>query len=210
MVFSGLATCRGLLDVPTPRVRMADSAPLSLDLHATSSLDRLGGELASHTVLRKPQRDGSELWVVDAHTRLSVWEPPEVLGEGQEDAVREFAVLLTRVESITDALTIRVTALPVQVALWCIMHAKSNRSPIDSPPIEDAIAVIVGRRDFLAELRALPGELRQVVADGVGAFAATQACRWVLGRIVIEARTTPQLIDTVLRRLDAVAQIPRS
>lgn len=210
VVFSGLPTCRGLLDVASPRVRIVESTALQLDLHATSALDRLGGELATNGVVRRSQRDGSESWSADAHTELRAWGPPSEIGASDESAVREYAVLLTRSEPISDTLTIRVTALPVQLALWCVMHAHSTRAAIDSPWIEDLIAVVVGRRDCIAELRALPSELRAVVADGIGAFVASQACRWVIGRIVVEARTTPQLIDAVLKRLESAAQLPRS
>lgn len=210
VVFSGLPTCRGLLDVATPRVRMVESSTLQIDLHSTSALDRLGAELAAKGVARKARRDGSEMWVVDAHAQLCAWGPPNGAGETAESAVREYAVLLTRSEPISETLAIRVTALPVQLALWCVMHARSTRAMIDSPWMEDLIAVIVGRHDCIAELRTLPSELRTVVADGVGAFAATDACRWIIGRIVVEARTTPQLIDLVLKRLESAAQLPRS
>ncbi len=210
VVFSGLPTCRGLLDVTTPRVRMVESRTLQVDLHATTSLDRLGGELTANGVTRQSQRDGSETWSADAHTRLCAWGPPSMSGASDESAVREYAVLLTRSESVSDSLAIRVTTLPVQLALWCVMHTRSKRAAVDSPWIEDLIAVVVGRYDCIAELRALPSELRAVVADGVGAFAASEACRWVIGRIVVEARTTPQLIDLVLKRLESAAQLPRS
>ena len=210
VVFSGLPTCRGLLDVVTPRVRMVESQMLQIDLHATTALERLGSELTASGVARQPQRDGSEMWSSDGRLRLCVWGPPDISGASDESAVREYAVLLTRSEAISDTLSIRVTALPVQLALWCMMHTRSKRAAVDSPWIEDLIAVVVGRHDCIAELRALPSELRAVVADGVGAFAASQACRWVIGRIVVEARTTPQIIDVVLKRLESAAQLPRS
>ncbi len=210
VVFSGLATCRGLLDAAPPRVRILESRTVQIDVHATSALDRLGGELAAKGVSRRSQRDGSEVWSAEAHAQLCAWGPPDDAGASDESAVREYAVLLTRSEPISETLAIRVTALPVQLALWCVMHARSKRAAIDSPWIEDLLAVVVGRRDCIAELRALPGELRAVVADGVGAFAASQACRWVIGRIVVEARTTPKLIDLVLQRLESAARLPRS
>lgn len=210
VVFSGLPTCWGLLDVATPRVRMVQPPVVQIDLHATTALDRLGSELAASGVARQPQRDGSEAWSSDACMRLCAWGPPDMSGASDESAVREYAVLLTRSEPISDTLSIRVTALPVQLALWCMMHTRSKRAAVDSPWIEDLIAVIVGRRDSIAELRALPSELRAVVADAVGAFAASQACRWVIGRIVVEAQTTPQIIDVVLKRLESAADLPRS
>ncbi|MDQ8164959.1 MAG: hypothetical protein P3A28_04265 [Gemmatimonadota bacterium] len=189
---------------------MVEPSLSQIDLHATTTLDRLGSELAASGVTRQPQRDGSEAWSSDARTRLSAWGPPDISGANDESAVREYAVLLTRSESISDTLSIRVTSLPVQLALWCMMHTRSKRAAVDSPWIEDLIAVVVGRHDCITELRALPSELRAVVADGVGAFAASQACRWVIGRIVVEAQTTPQIIDVVLKRLESAAQLPRS
>lgn len=209
VVFSGVPICRGWFDSTSPRARISDLLPIRIDLHATAPLERLGTEVAAAGVQRQSYRDGSEAWIADPRVSLRVWGPVD--GSATGDAVvRDYAVLLTRSETIEQGTAIRVTTLPVQIALWCAAHRATAPAALDSPWIEDVVTAILARREIVTELRALPGEVRAVVADVVSEFLAASACRWILGRMIVEARSTPSLVGVVINRLESVAALPRS
>jgi hypothetical protein len=206
VVFFGIATCRDQFDA-VARVRAPAAPPLEFHAISTTSLDRFGGEMTSAGWKRVSRGREAERWASPSGIAVSLEAAASEGSDSPDAALLEYASLMTRSVSIGSDLTIRVSAVAAQVPLLWRLHARAGLAFSASPWVEDIIEIVVRRSAIVAEIRALPAELRSMVAQSAEAFSASEAALWTIDRALPDARTTPGLATRGLERFRAIAAL---
>ena len=191
IVFHGIETCRGLFDEPGSRVRSPAGSGVLVNALTTVALDRLAPELSAAGLARTRRGSEVEHWEFGSTVQLHV--TPQSTGEADSVAAtaREYAVLLTRSVVLDGNCSVRVSALPAQLALlWC-SHESANAAFIDSERLEDMVEIVMGRGSIVEDVAAAPAELRAMVSRASRALVAHDGLLWVLRRALPDARLVP-------------------
>jgi hypothetical protein len=138
---------------------------------------------------------------------LSLESPASYATDSPEAAMLEYASLMTRSVAIAPESTVRVSAIAAQLPLLWRMHARTGLAFSASPWVEDIIEIVVRRSAIVAEVGALPEELRAMVAESARAFSASEAALWTIDRALPDARTTPGVAARGLERFRAIAAL---
>ena len=191
VVFHGIETCRGLFDDPGIRVRSSAGPRVLVNALATVALDRLAPELSSAGLTRTRRGSEVEHWEFGDTVQLHVTTPSTGEADSAAATAREYAVLLTQSVVLDGNCSVRVSALPAQLALlWCL-HLSASTAFIDSDRLEDMIEIVMGRRTIVEDVEAAPAELRAMVSQASRALVAHDGLLWVLRRALPDARLVP-------------------
>jgi hypothetical protein len=206
VVFFGIVTCRDQFEGPA-RVR----APVAnhADFHAisTTSLDRIGGELMAGGWTRSSRQKETERWTSPSGIAITIETPASHASDSPDAAMLEYASLMTRSVPIGSGSAVRVSAAAAQLPLLWRLHARTGLAFSASPWVEDIIEIIVRKSTILAEVSALPEELRSMVAHSARAFSSCEAALWTIDRALPDARTTPGVAARGLERFRAIAAL---
>jgi hypothetical protein len=206
VVFFGIVTCRDQFDALT-RVRAPSTVPLEFNALSTTSLDRFGGELTAAGWKRITRTNHTERWASPLGIGLSLEAVAADGGDSPDSAMLEYASLMTRSLSVGSGIAVRVSAVAAQVPLLWRLHTRTGLDFSASPWVEDLIEIVVRRSGIVAEIGALPAELRTMVARSAEAFAASEAALWTIERALPDARTTPGFAARGLDRFRAIAAL---
>jgi hypothetical protein len=205
LVFNGIATCRGLFAQGSARVRIAAGPGVVIHAIATGAIERIAPELSSAGLTRRSRTAAREEWVHGDRVHLVVSSSGGAEPDSPAAVATEYAALLTRTVPFDDGVTIRVSALPAQVALFWLAHTSSKLPVTESEWIEDLIELVVRRDEIVEEIAAAPDELRGIIAEGAARFIADDAARWTLRRSLPDARQVPGIADAALDRFARIA-----
>lgn len=191
IVLHGIETCRGLLDEPGSRVRSPAGPRVLVNALATVALDRLAPELSAAGLTRTRRGPEVEHWEFGSAVQIHVTTQSTGEADSADAVAREYAVLLTRSVALDGNCSVRVSALPAQLALlWCL-HVSADAAFIDSERLEDMVEIVMGRRTIVEDVAAAPVELRAMVSRASRSLAAHDGLLWVLRRALPDARLVP-------------------
>lgn len=206
LVFFGIETCRAQFD-STERVRTPELPLRSLHALATSPLQRIAPELTALGFTRTGRQEGRELWDLGDGITLDIESSAEVYGTDAAEGILEYATLLTRAVSVESGETVRVSALPAQLALLWRAHRKSGLEFSASSWAEDLIELVVRRTAICADAALLPSELRVAIARSAAEFASSDTALWTIERALPDARTAPGCAAVALDRFRQIATL---
>lgn len=203
LVFYGIETCRHILGSEPGRVRGDGLAAGNPGVIATVPLGRLAPEIGFHIRTRERHTLG-ESWVFPDATRITVTAAVHA-ADATDAVLLEYATLLTQHVTVSNGQQVRVVSLPVQLALLWRAHLRSGHTFVTSTYIEDVVELAARRSSIAADVAALPGELRGIVAHDIAKFCASDAASWVVARAIHDARDLAGVVTHVMAQLEAVA-----
>jgi hypothetical protein len=205
-VFYGIETCRGFLD-SRELVRWPALPVRNIRVLTTSPLTRLATELVAAGFHRIGKADGAERWEATTGLALYLESSSDATGEDADSGILEYATLMTVSMTLESGDSLRVSALPGQIALLWRSHLRSGLEFSASPWAEDMIELVVRRSSIRDDVAALPAELRTTIARSAAAFAASEAAIWTLESAIPDARATPGVAAIALDRFRAIAAL---
>lgn len=200
LVFTGIETCEWSFDDDSIGIRGAGTRPNHVVALATVSMDRIALEWAAAGLTRVRRAPDTDEWRGPGALRVQLVQGGADAGDSTDAVVREYAVLLTRTIPLDDLTIIRTSTPAVQLALWWRSHARARLSAVEDTAVEDIIELVARRTALADDVRSLPAELRDPIADATAAFLATDSCEWVIGRALADSRLSPGLAQRVMTR----------
>jgi hypothetical protein len=206
LVYFGVETCRGQLGsrdavrAPVLPVRIFRAL-------TTSQLTRLAPELTALGYRRTGKAGGAERWEGAESDTLELESSAESFGAEAESGILEYATLMTVSVGLESGDSVRVAALPAQIALLWRSHLRDGKEFSASVWAEDLIEIVVRRVTIREDVASLPEELRASIAKSAGEFAASESALWTIERALPDARTAPGCAALALERFRQIAAL---
>jgi hypothetical protein len=191
----------------TTRVRPTYDSDAVCEVATRAEYHRLGERLRG-AGFREDQRPGAPTcrWRHGEDTLDVMPTNGDVLGF--QNAWYHHAVRLATEFTVSAGVSIRVVPAPVFLATkWDAFNDRGAGDWYGSHDLEDVVMVVAGRRELLEELRATERDVRRYVAIQTRTLLNSGVAEDVLAGALPDARQVPGLIERVLRRLEAIAQL---
>lgn len=206
LVYFGIETCRGQLEsrdsVRAPRLPVRTFRAL-----ATSQLTRLAPELTALGYRRIGKSGGAERWQGTDGDMLELESSADSFGAEADSGILEYATLMTVSVGLDSGDTVRVSAVPAQIALLWRLHLRDGMEFSASIWAEDLIELVVRRTTIRDDVAALPRELRAAIAKSAGEFAASESALWTIESALPDARATHGCAALALERFRQLAAL---
>ncbi len=103
-------------------------------------------------------------------------------------------------------LAIRAITAPAFLATkWEAFHHRGAEDPLMSHDLEDVITLVAGRPSVVAEVPTIPPDARQFITHATRDFLTGPWAAEIVAASLPDARAFPELTDSVLARLRALA-----
>lgn len=205
----GVTTALLITDPATTTVPVTDDIDVVVDVATRAEYETLSERLRE-LGLRHDTSEGAPIcrWITPtAGLRLDVMPgEADVLGFSNP-WYRE--VLDTAEEyELEPGLTVRIVAPACHLATkWAAFRERGSDDPLASRDLEDIVLLVSGRPEIAEEVADARPELRTWVAGETSRFLDSDEVEYALQGNLPDARTVPDLVDTVRRRLERIAEL---
>jgi len=176
------------------------AADSTLQLLATSMVDRIGADLQKLGLTRSARTATADRWRVTAEIEVELVQVRADDGDSAQLCL-EYATLLTLPYSAGDQLTVRIAAAPALLAIECDAFTRGGKSAFDSEEFERIVQLIAGRPEIERECAAAPPELRTIIAATLTTATADDSLFFIIQRAIPDAALLPAIAARVRDRM---------
>jgi len=176
----------------------------TLQLLATSMVDRLGVDLQKLGLIRTARTATSDRWRVSDELAVELVQVRADDGDSAQLCL-EYATLLTLPFAVGGQLVVRIAAAPAMLAIECDAFARRGRSALDSEEFERIVQLIASRPEIERECAVAPAELRAIISGTLAAAARSDSLPFIVQRAIPDAALLPAVAARVRERMVRIA-----
>jgi hypothetical protein len=196
-----------ITDPAAARIRPTDDVDVIVAVTTRSAYDRLGARLRA-VGFQEDRTPGAPLcrWRAPDGVVLDVM-PIEEAVLGFSNRWYPMGLATAMPYDLGDGVTLRIVSAPVFLATkWVAFDQRGAGDHLGSRDVEDILAVVAGRPELAAEVRAADGTLRRWLAERTRAFLSHPDSADALAGALPDARFDRTLLQRVRQRLEALTR----